>query len=403
MNAERAYMNNYSKDYKPHFNQKQHQTYDRDPGVIQPPNSDNNNRRKRPLHFEPEFIAALDASLQEQSRSRPTKKSRFSTPTTAASSTASPSPPSSSSSSSSSSDDTTPSIIQPTAITSPIHSIRTTPNRSRSLSPSSPSEGISIIDLSSGEELVPFHLGENEHKRRRDSTVDSSSSESLQEIFNVLDDGSIHPVTDHVPIQPSPIKRQRLHKTDQRPSRLKIFEENEPHSILSTHSKRYPSTKRVGFSGVSDFRNGSRNNQGDNNTEEDCAMNDIEEAASGLNNSKKTPASKAQLGALIRYEGPKSMKLAEGVDALIQPKWECRSIDPPALNNAQGNELVLYRRPPPTYFSTLDDDDYEPCQGQQRQFPRIEELTDDMHIGSDQSDDASIDELESKIMSMDID
>ncbi|KAG0270156.1 hypothetical protein DFQ27_000075 [Actinomortierella ambigua] len=91
--------------------------------------------------------------------------------------------------------------------------------------------GPSIIDLSSGEELVALHLGENEHKRRRDSTCSVSSNsfqdtyprsggpsttttttttESLREVFDVQDDGTLLPVWDHAPAMPSQKKKVKL-------------------------------------------------------------------------------------------------------------------------------------------------------------------------------------------------
>lgn len=72
--------------------------------------------------------------------------------------------------------------------------------------------GPSIIDLSSGEELVALHLGENEHKRRRECATNTGSTESQRaEVFEAQEDGNVHPIVDHGS-QPSPAKKLRLGK-----------------------------------------------------------------------------------------------------------------------------------------------------------------------------------------------
>ncbi|KAG0233553.1 hypothetical protein BGW42_007388 [Actinomortierella wolfii] len=114
---------------------------------------------------------------------------------------------------------------------------------SRSISPSR--AGPSIIDLSSGEELVALHLGENEHKRRRDSTCSLSgngyhdtnnhsnsnhnnhSSESLREVFDVQDDGTLLPVWDHAPALPSKKKKVKLDGRAASPLRSIDLDEDE--------------------------------------------------------------------------------------------------------------------------------------------------------------------------------
>ncbi|KAF9586203.1 hypothetical protein BGW38_008640 [Lunasporangiospora selenospora] len=231
-------------------------------------------KRKQPLEFEPEFIAALDSSLQDtnglQSRQddvsvpfshaspnwaaslRPHKKAKTLTPTysrqrrgsieSVEPSTQSlgavrdPSPPFST--------EPDPTEIPLRTKSSTRHSSSSSKLRSSNLSSPSPSpspktarayllakvSGPSIIDLSSGEELVAIHLGESEHKRRRDSIsggnngyhhhsvteVDSPDSpplvrtEPCSEVYELQEDGTLLPVFDHRPHQPSPAKRIRM-------------------------------------------------------------------------------------------------------------------------------------------------------------------------------------------------
>ncbi|KAF9356036.1 hypothetical protein BGX26_005799 [Mortierella sp. AD094] len=349
--------------------QQQHQQHQRpfeqELGLEQPPQSETPSRRKRSFHFEPEFIAALDASLQEQpilSKSRPTKKPKRSTAAPAPASVAS------------TSNANITSVPNTTAST-----------RSRSTSPSSqkPSEGVSIIDLSSGEELASFHLGENEHKRRRESIADSSSSsESIREVFDVLHDGTLRPVTDHVSAQPSPVKRIRTRKSNE--SSLEVLDEHEAQAPKDA--------QHANFSGAN-WNTGSMDSYRDTSSEQDIWMSDDEESSK-----PKKPVPRAELGALIRYEGPKTMKLADGVDALIRQHWSNRHGDVPTICNSQSNELVLYRRPPPAFLSSQDADDDEP-----QLYPRIEELGDDDDIDSFNNNDSHINELEARIMDMDID
>ncbi|KAG0009959.1 hypothetical protein BGZ80_001903 [Entomortierella chlamydospora] len=329
--------------YRQKQQQYQHQRpFEQELGSEQPPQSDSPSRKKRPFHFEPEFIAALDASLQEQpilSRSRPTKKPKHTTVPTPA---PVPTP--------------TPDVVA--SATNANIATTTASTRSRSTSPSlqKPSEGVSIIDLSSGEELASFHLGENEHKRRRESIADSnsSSSESIREVF------------------------------DSNESILEVLEEHE----VQVPKDAQHST----FTGAN-WNINSMDSYRDTSSDQDVWMSDDEESSK----SKKS-IPRAELGALIRYEGPKTMTLADGVDALIRQHWGNRHGDVPTISKTQGNELVLYRRPPPTFLSSQDTDDDE-----LQSYVRIEELGDDDDIDNINNTDSHINELEARIMDMDID
>ncbi|KAG0273867.1 hypothetical protein BGZ95_010328 [Linnemannia exigua] len=87
------------------------------------------------------------------------------------------------------------------------------------------SKGPSIIDLSSGEELVPMHMDDKEqlHKRRRNSLCEPSSSsssesaDSLHQVFELQADGTLLPIEDPSPTDRSPAKRMRLSKANRCP------------------------------------------------------------------------------------------------------------------------------------------------------------------------------------------
>ncbi|CAO3567814.1 unnamed protein product [Mortierella alpina] len=78
------------------------------------------------------------------------------------------------------------------------------------------SNGPIIVDLSSGEELVALHLGENDHKRRRDSTeepaLNSPIVDSLRTIYEFQDEGSLVPILVRCPTRSFAVKKLRLGK-----------------------------------------------------------------------------------------------------------------------------------------------------------------------------------------------
>ncbi|KAF9363822.1 hypothetical protein BGX34_003241 [Mortierella sp. NVP85] len=328
-------------------------------GHDQQPHVDHSQRRKRSFHFEPEFVEALDASLHEPSRPRPSKK------------------------------------LRRTAAFQPLEA--TISNGTAAVSNQEPRppiflrksfaarapEGPSIIDLSSGEELEALHLGENEHKRRRDSAFDSgSSAESLREVYDVLEDGSLCPVMDHAPVKPSPTKRIRVEKPMTR-SKLETLDdqEDEPRiqAMLSEET--------------------TDNEHLDKSEEEKEDPSQMEMSIDEDSSKPYSSTLLAERGALVRYEGPKSMTLADGVEGLLKHRWRESQKEMPTLINAQGNELVLYRRPPPTVLTSLNDSDIHDC------VTRIEELDDDDDIFRQNAhgDDDHIHELEEGIMDMDLD
>ncbi|KAF8930532.1 hypothetical protein BGZ58_008187 [Dissophora ornata] len=279
------------------------------------------------------------------------------------------------------------------------------------------SDGPSIIDLSSGEELAALHLGENEHKRRRESTTDSSL-DSLREVFDVLEDGSLHPVMDHAPALPSPVKRLRTDSVLSS-SHLEVLEDKELGRNIT--SMRTDSRRKQGSSPLAersttlddDLINNLDSDKDDDmtscrgssssQTDQDSWMMSEDEKST----TSGTGMSRADLGALIRYEGPKTMMLADGVDALFRERWRDQ---PKNIPHVQGNEMVLYRRPPPIFLSSReddddDDDDDDNDNGSRLSPARIEELSDDdVYTSQDSANNHDpMEELEERIMDMDLD
>ncbi|KAF9990405.1 hypothetical protein BGZ75_001887 [Mortierella antarctica] len=347
------------------YEQQQHQPSQQDPQLLSA------GRRKRSLHFEPEFLEALDSSLHDPpvnglSTPRPNKKARRHRHVENPSS---PEPIRANGA---------PSAI-PADLAAAADALTTDDLGSRRSSVSSASsksssrsslriesEGPSIIDLSSGEKLEPLHWGENDHKRRRDSLTESgSSAESLREVFDVQGDGSLRPDLDHAPSLPSPPKRHRIDETIRRGSVCLLDEEE----------------------------------IWDNSFENDAQVMDQDEAMADDSESaeKKTTALGANSMALIRYEGPRSIFLADGVDSLIRHGWNEHPEDV-ALDTAQGHELILYRRPAPTFLSTQETDD-----DAQESSTIIEEMDDDAHYVSTENSDDLMNALEEQIMDMDLD
>ncbi|KAG9064265.1 hypothetical protein KI688_003453 [Linnemannia hyalina] len=354
----------------------------------QSPSSANihNKRRKHSLHFEPEFLSALDSSLQDLppvlSRPRPCKKPRRSTATVSINGNHT------------SSNSATNSFAQSNA------SPTTSPRFSTS---SKTTEGPSIIDLSSGEELIPMNVGQSDHKRPRESVTDSSSSssvESLREVYDVMEDGSLNAVLDHAPALPSPAKRSRVDSSPNDDGPLRSLDELEQGRDRKRPNRRSTARPRHMHATI----NATNNNNNNTYDYRDEAMMDIAGWMSDdedyHTNDTRQKAARPEM-ALIRYEGPKTVTLADGVEALIRKRWNDDHYIP-SLDNLQGNELVLYRPPPPRALLDNDDNDDEPS------LTVLEELGDDYNIyqaahTSVDNSDRLIHELEDKIMDMDLD
>ncbi|KAF9186151.1 hypothetical protein BGZ51_002218 [Haplosporangium sp. Z 767] len=344
-------------------------------------------RRKRSLHFEPEFFEALNSSLQDppatlSRSSRPYKKPKRNA-TEATSSFAANNTntfPADLSSTSSASDKLSPATLVELASGQNITKIRSPPPKFSSFLAPKPTDGPSIIDLSSGEELQTLNLGENDHKRRRDNATDSgSSTDTLREVFDVQEDGSLHAVMDHAPSLPSPTKRIKTDKNSKGKDRTLWSLNEQDDGWEHRHSIHYQS-------------NAARRNYYSNMAAKDDARtgSSTDEHAMDQDSWMSTPAYRANTMALVRYKGPKTVTFVDGVDELIRNQLDDHYT--PALDNAQGNEMILYRRPArmPLINQTADDDAEESS-------ARIEELDDG--YGTDNA----IHELEEKIMDMDLD
>ncbi|KAF9133832.1 hypothetical protein BGX30_012134 [Mortierella sp. GBA39] len=363
-----------------------------------------NKRRKHSLHFEPEFLSALDSSLQDPppvlSRPRPCKKPRRSTETVsinrnhAASNTTNRATNSFAQSK----------ALPPTAVSETLYPTEQGASTTLPRFPTSSktADGPCIIDLSSGEELFPMNVGQSDHKRPRESATDSSSSssvESLREVYDVMEDGSLSAVLDHAPALPSPAKRSRVDSSTNDDGPLRPLDELEQGRDRKRPNRRSTARPRHMHTTI----NATNNN---NNTYDyrDEAMIDttgwMSDDEDYHTNDTRQKAARPEM-ALIRYEGPKTVTLADGVDALIRKRWNDDHYIP-SLDNLQGNELVLYRPPPPRALLDNDDNDDEPS------LAVIEELGDDYntyqaaHTSVDNSD-RLIHELEDKIMDMDLD
>ncbi|KAK3838273.1 MAG: hypothetical protein J3R72DRAFT_448849, partial [Linnemannia gamsii] len=355
-------------------------------------NNSSSKRRKHSLHFEQEFLSALDSSLQDPppvlSRPRPCKKPRRSTTTTTASLNenhiaSNTTNNSSAFAQSNSSPPIIPETLFPTATNKQGASVTPTtlPRASSSLKTT---EGPSIIDLSSGEELVVMKVGQMDHKRPRECLSESSSSssvESLREVYDVQEDGSLCPVLDHAPALPSPAKRSRVDSTSSRERPLDEMEQGRESKRLNRRSTARARNTTSATNNMLGYR--------DEPMESADWMSDDD----GDNTHRKNAQPEM---ALIRYEGPKFVTLADGVEALIQKRWNDDHYIP-ALDNLQGNELVLYRPPPLQALRDNDDNDNEPY------LTAIEELDDDdIYQSSNDNSDSLIHELEDKIMDMDL-
>ncbi|KAF9909282.1 hypothetical protein BX616_011240 [Lobosporangium transversale] len=396
------------------YPQSFHQPYEQEPGQQSPPHIEHNNmdtgRRKRSFHFEPEFYAALDASLNEPSstlpRPHPIKKLRRSATATDPTILTNNNIPNNITTSSDRLSSTPTTLKE----SNPLSSTPRRPPLLPKYTRRSQGNDVRIVDLSSGEELSSSHLGEKEHKRRRESTADSlSSADSLREIFDVLEDGTLKPVMDHAPSLPSPYKRSRIHRSmDNSSSRDSGDGDDSPLEIISEPRNELQSNTTKKDRTSDDDNHGQFSQYSNSNTYRD----DQSESSMMMdqdnwdNATPQTPKpSQADLGALIRYEGPKTVTLADGVDALIRKQWLNRYNTTPELSDVQGNELVLYRRPPPTFLSSsFDYEDDDTPEFTARITEIDDDKEDDGYASHDSAnDDSHVQELEDKIMGMDLD
>ncbi|KAI8600491.1 hypothetical protein EDD21DRAFT_377009 [Dissophora ornata] len=481
--------------------------------------SNNPHKRKHPLHFEPDFYAALDSSLKEEhgedvdnsidaaandssaslpsrvrsSRpARPIKRVKKSTlintqaplPTPRQDTTLPivvppiPTLPTKTHKVSSARRSTTPGLepqshpilsehrSSPSPTSSSLHNTLHKNVLLKSSGFRSNSTGPSIIDLSSGEELVALHLGENEHKRRRDGDLPSptSSTESLREVFEYQDDGTLLPILDHAQAQPSPAKKVRMGKACHHPH-LRFLSEAESEAegghgkstkighdrkISGSSSGYYRLAQNGYWSGVAARRRGSasvRSTRGpvsnrfwddadmvESNThkhddhhqvnEDEIKLSDDDTSSS--QSGVETPKAGQQI--LIRYQGSKTVSLTDGRATVCWSRWkdqELVCVFP--QDGRQGKELVLYQKPVAGVKARirrasgqrgkggvgsqqLKDADHHDARNDCQLNAFIEELSDDDddgNVADDEgckaSEDGPLMELEEKIMDMELD
>ncbi|GJJ69802.1 hypothetical protein EMPS_02151 [Entomortierella parvispora] len=330
-------------------------------GQVQQPEMDASKRRKRSFVFEPDFLSALDSAAVDMAPSagpkRPCKKARRSSTLSRP-------------------------ILSP-HISSPelVHPAKSAPSTKKTSTASS--HGPSIIDLSSGEELVALHVGESEHKRRRESNACSPDEDYLREVFDVQEDGSLCETMHHAPALPSPTKRARLEKP--RPH-LQFLDQSEPKDKSKYRGRMDHIRNRQTY----------RNNKSARSSAEmDAWMSDDEEPGTPL------PIFKPESQALVRYQGPKSMSLAEGVDTLLKHRLIEDSNDIYSLQDPRGHELVLYRG----YRGSDSLAEAKVHTTESSSTTVIEELddADDDNATASNSATSLMDELQDKIMDMDLD
>lgn len=417
-------------------------------------------KRKHPLQFEPEFFEALDASLQEFHDdaaqrndasscqkaslsnlnggspwpSRPCKKAKNSLSKCPASSQSTGStsrPPSSSGSSYARPRMPLPTpSFSPTQTTTiphsdstnqksetepdPPHSHHNTPPvflqasspisawSHRHVFSNSPafarnSKGPSIIDLSSGEELVPIHMVDKEqYKRRRSSSCEQSSppesTDSLHQVFELQADGTLLPILDPSPLDPSPAKRMRLNKASRCQYLHFLSDDESDIDRLSTKLKADLRRRRTlsGFIGsnrthratamgrIARNKGSAATPAGSSHTHEEpyCGANGfwteqaMDTTVSGISQEEEDalsdqehqmhqekPSAKGEQSSLdssnpdhqtmVLCKGPRSASLIPYRQAVEWSRWmddEANGL--PELDGLQGREMVLYQREP---------------------------------------------------------
>ena len=490
-------------------------------------------KRKHPLQFEPEFFEALDASLQEFHDdaaqrndasgcrkaslsnlnggspwpSRPCKRAKnslFKCPASSESTGSTSRPPSSSGSSSARPrmPSPTPSFNSTQTTTIP-HSNSTNRNSETELDPplshhntppvfpqaSSPisswshknvfsnsptfarnPKGPSIIDLSSGEELVPIHMVDKEqHKRRRDSSCESfsppESTDSLHQVFELQADGTLLPIRDPSPFDPSPAKRMRLSKANRCQYLHFLSDDESDIERLSTKlkadlrrrktlngfigSNRTHRATAIGgiarsgglavttagssyaheepYCGANGFWTGQAVDTTFNGVsqEEEDALSDQEhqmhqEKPSAKGEQSSLDSSNPDHQTMVLYKGPRSASLTPYRQAVEWSRWmddEAKGL--PDLDGLQGHEMVLYQRDPigqepssrfnqgPRIIWEEDDTQDDDLASSVLIEELNDEDDDDGNLADDEeynlSSDASLMDLEGQVTDMDID
>ncbi|KAF9107691.1 hypothetical protein BGX27_008642 [Mortierella sp. AM989] len=476
---------------------------DRDHGSNNVRNNGQPNKRKHTFHFEPEFFAALDSSIKDNSEETTNGNSNNSKHSSCSSLPQQGGSPQWSArqlkrakkSTSNDSQASLPrvSVSQPTFADTPSTYEPASPNfpvpiQTPSMQPRFPppsravfhmshknnistptihtnSNGPSIIDLSSGEELVVLHLGSNERKRTRDNEPPSpiGSADSLREVFDYQDDVDLLPIRNLVQAQASPVKKVRLGKSSQHSSLRFLNEgdsdiENQDQGLTSKQLQnqrvansngfhRRTKQTRKSWNLEAARRNGSiftrddscrffadrscsgisRHNTIDGDVEiEALARNHNEENIDSENdteigNQSDRNSINAENQTLIRHQAPAKYSIPDEVIGWVNWKdMNHANIIP--LEQLMGNEMVLYKQSLSADLNNMEsnhgeqeDGIYGKTENNSQLSVFIEELDDD-DVGSDDddgnvaddeacefSDDGPLMELEEKIMDMDLD
>ncbi|KAF9920523.1 hypothetical protein FBU30_009628 [Linnemannia zychae] len=311
------------------------------------------------------------------------------------------------------------------------------------------SKGPSIIDLSSGEELMPIlHFNDKEqHKRRRNSLCDSptsESTESLHQRFELQDDGTLLPILDPSPTDPSPPKKMRISKAN-RHQYLHFLSDDESeierlsskmkaglrrkkahHSFIGSNrtyrsvntgriacnggTTVFSTTEAIGsshvhqgsYTGTKIFWSDQRTDltAGDTSHAEDALFDQMgsfhKEEPSKEDEQLCLSSCNSDPQALILYKGPRNVSLTPYYQAYDQDQWlDDRNNGLIELEWPQGHEMVYYQNEPTSCDSSTRFGqrrsilwgDYDALNEGSTTSVLIEELNDDI---DDDEDDGNL-------------
>ncbi|KAF9438065.1 hypothetical protein BGZ76_009937 [Entomortierella beljakovae] len=322
-----------------------------------------------------------------------------------------------------------------------------------------------IIDLSSGEELIALHLGNNDNKRRRDEDNDNESMSPIEstssptEVFEYQEDGNLLPIRDYFPMQPSPAKKFRLAKCSHQPS-LRFLSDSESDvereggirikkqkdERLTSGNRPYHRSKLQRRSGADiTWKKKSGFSQGNNSSTissrrygcdeaGDSSANDVvfefqtrdhhKEATYQIESIQDDtiedkPSAKIEKNEIALLPTPKLYSLSNGLRDFDWSRWEdMNTANIVFYEQSMGNELVLYNGRGSTRLDGGKGDDYgyswkATGEDNYQSSVVIHELDDedgyeddDGNFADDEacelSDDGPLIELEEKIMDMDL-
>ncbi|KAG0356252.1 hypothetical protein BGZ54_000798 [Gamsiella multidivaricata] len=407
--------------------------------------NENPYKRKHPLQFEPEFFAVLDASLKEQNEepSGITSSSKHSTSLPQRAGSPWPSRAFKKARRTTAADAQEPfiqlqqdaalprpsQIPVPTATRTPASTktsavpgpslrsesysfcplskkIRTSPSPAPTPTPRTPHKNLSLkpsgyLQNSNGPSIIDL--------RENDLSLPSDCMDSLREVFEYQDDGTLLPILDRASAQPSPAKKVRLGKASLN-SFLRFLSEEESDAEGDEDDSKMRQSRKTGSSdGIGDDRGPQQHEK-----------QPIDSGKTHNQHCHKSFETGSQ--ALTRYQGPKDLSPSGGLDVFHGCCWNSLgTVRIIPLNELQGNELVLYQRSVAVLIvanaNNSNEDDGEqstamdPCgENDLLSIACIEELDDELDDGNmaddeecELPDDAPLIELEEKIMGMDLD